>query len=203
MSSRLISPPTALAVDLAEAKQNLRIDGTDMDALVTQWIKGTTGLLEQEIGQCLMMQTWEVSLDEFPTRWPTWHHGPEHRSDGIRLPHPVKTVQSVSYIDEQGQQQALPEMAWMLDADRYSTHLRPARGTSWPRTSRGPGAVVITVDCGYGEDATATPDALKLYILAKLVQQFDPVSTTPRDLTSDTVQAKFIEGLLDAFRSYP
>lgn len=204
MTQRQITPPTALAVDLGLAKQNMRIDGTDMDALVTSWIEGVTAALEHEIGQCILEQTWQVQLEAFPAAHP-WHFGqpvPRHRCEAIKLPHPVMNITSVTYVDTDGAQQTLPPSAYKLNVKRYESTLTPAAGTRWPVTLREEGAVTVEVVCGYGTDNTATPANVRLYIIAKLVEQFDPALMTQRDQTSDTVHSKFIEGLLDRCRSY-
>ena len=121
--------PTVLAVDLAVAKANLRIDGDDMDALVTTWAKGVIAKLEHETGQCLMEQTWVVRLQAFPgtSCWALGQPAPRQLATEIGLPHPVLAVMSVSYIDQDGVTQPLSEAAYRLNKARFSTMLSPAR----------------------------------------------------------------------------
>ena len=188
MTQILVTPPAAPAVDLATAKANLRIDGTDMDPLVTSWIAGVTSTMEAEIGQCMVTQQWDVIVDRF--------------ADSIALPHPANDVVSVSYIDEAGAKQDLAPALCRIVRRRYESSMVAARGTRWPTTACGDAEVTIRVSCGYGDDDKTTPAALKLYIIGKLVEQFDPAALTLRDRTTDTVQSKFLEGLLDQFRSH-
>jgi uncharacterized phiE125 gp8 family phage protein len=191
--------PAALAVTLDSAKAALRIDGDEMDALVTIWVKGIVGDLEHEIGQCLMEQTWEVRLPAFPCA-PRWQLGQAARqlADEISLPHPVLSITSVSYIDQAGNSQLLAPENYRLNRARYSSSLSPARGSSWPATAEDDAAVVVVLKAGYGTAPEATPEEVQLYVLAKLVEQFDPATRTERD----TVQSKFVDGLLDRCRSY-
>lgn len=184
MSEICIIPPTELAVSLATAKRNLRVDDDHMDDLITTWLQGIIAVLEHEIGQCLMKQTWLVTLDRF--------------EGTIALPHPVMQVETVEYIDTDGQHQALAPGTWQVLPTRYKSLLAPATGTRWPATGPGAGAVTITVVCGYGESVDRTPANVRLYILAKLVEQFDPVSRMERD----TVQSNYVDRLLDACRTY-
>lgn len=177
--------PTDLAVDLAAARANLRVDGNDMDALITTWLKGIIGKLEHETGQCLMAQTWEVRLAEFP-------------GGAISLPHPVMNITFVTYLDADGATQTTAPADYKLTVERYASYLTPARGTRWPATADDPAAVTVGVRCGYGNTPAATPDNVQLYILAKLVEQFDPATRMERD----TVQSAFLDGLLDSIRSY-
>ncbi|CAN7738599.1 head-tail connector protein [Duganella sp. LjRoot269] len=192
--------PTVLAVTLDSAKLALRIDGDDMDALVTMWVKGIVADLEQSVGQCMMEQTWEVHLPGFPGV-PCWSIGqpvPRHLSNEVRLPHPVLSVTSVSYIDQAGTTQTLAPEAYRINRTRYASTLSPARGTSWPATAEDDAAVVVVMQCGYGSDPATTPEEVQLYILAKLAEQFDPAARMERD----TVQSAFVNGLLDRCRSY-
>lgn len=139
-----ITPPTVLAVDLALIKKNMVIDGDYMDDVVTGWARGVISQLEQEIGQCLMAQTWRVTLDAFV---------PE-----IVLPHPVINIVSVKYIDPDGAEQLLGAGDYRVRASRYQTLLVPSRGACWPAALDDTDVVTIDVQCGYGATPAATPD---------------------------------------------
>lgn len=184
MTAIRITPPTILAVDLVLIKKNMVIDGDHMDDIVTGWAKGVIAKLEHEIGQCLMAQTWRVTLDAFEAE--------------IALPHPVIGVVAVKYIDGAGVEQVLATDAYRVRAARYASTLVPGRGKSWPATLADTDVVTIEVQCGFGTSPAATPDEVKTYVLAKMVEQFDPITKTERD----TTQSLFIEGLLDACRTY-
>ena len=184
MTSMRTVAPTVLAVDLALIKKNMVIDGDYMDDVVAGWACGVISQLEHEIGQCLMAQTWRVTLDAF---------APE-----IVLPHPVIDIVSVKYIDPEGVEKLLGAGDYRIRASRYQTLLVPSRRARWPATLDDTDVVTIDVQCGYGTTPASTPDNVKLYILAKLVEQFDPVTRTERD----TVQSAFIDRLLDACKGY-
>ena len=184
MTSIRTIAPTLLAVDLSMIKKNMVIDGDYMDDVVTGWARGVISQLEHEIGQCLMEQTWRVTLDAFV---------PE-----IALPHPVIDIVSVKYIDPDGAEQLLGTGDYRVRASRYDSLLVPGRGTRWPATLADTDVVTIEVQCGYGATPASTPEEIQLYILAKLVEQFDPVTRTERD----TVQSAFIDRLLDACKGY-
>lgn len=184
MSQICVSPPVILAVTLGQAKLNLRVDGDYLDAVIEIWLQGIISELEHEIGQCLMPQTWEVTLDGF--------------GDTISLPHPVMSIESVTYLDSLGVRKGLDSSAWCLSRSRYKTVLALPPGASWPVTACSSEAVTIRLICGHGASAESTPANIRLYILAKLVEQFDPVTRTERD----TVQSTYIERLLDACRTH-
>lgn len=200
MTAILIVPPTVLPVTLAAAKANMRIDDDALDALIPVWIAGITAKLEHEIGQCLMEQTWEVSLDRFPSveLHTICTRVPEQAAMQIVLPHPVLRVESVSYLDAAGEAQVLAPTAYKLRRSRYSSALHPAGGNGWPAAAADGASILVKVVCGYGTAPAATPPNVQLYILAKLVEQFDPATRMERD----TVQSVFVEQLLDGCRSY-
>ena len=66
MSLKLITAPSGLAVSLVDAKVQLRVTGTDEDALITRLIKGATARAEHETGRAVMDQEWELIVDAFP-----------------------------------------------------------------------------------------------------------------------------------------
>ncbi len=177
-------PPTVLPVELRQAADNLGIDGTDSDARITGWLHGIVSTLEKRIGRCLMRQTWQVTLDGF--------------TPAIVLPHPVLRLVSIDYVDPAGQDQTLPLAEVRLVPQQYTTLLKPARGQAWPATLQDEDVVRITVECGYGDDPTATPADLKLYILAKLVEQYDPAAGGERE----TVQTSYLDSMLHHYRSF-
>lgn len=180
MSQICIRPPTVLAVTMEQAKRNLRVDDDDLDDLIGEvWLPGIISALEHEIGQCLMEQTWEVTVDGV--------------SDTIRLPHPVISIESVTYLDVDGVRQELAPSTWRLSRSRYWTVMSIVAGSCWPAT-----AVTVRLVCGYGSTAANTPANIRLYILAKLVEQYDPNTRAERD----TVQSNFVTRLLDACRTY-
>lgn len=184
MESMQTLPPSVLPVDLRQAADNLGIDGTDSDVRIAGWLHGIVGTLEKRIGRCLMRQTWQVTLDSF--------------TPAITLPHPVLRLVSIDYVDAAGQDQTLPLTSVRLVPQQYTTLLKPARGQSWPATLQDDEAVRITVECGHGDDPSATPADLKLYILAKLVEQYDPAAGGERE----TVQTSYLDSMLDPYRSY-
>jgi uncharacterized phiE125 gp8 family phage protein len=184
MSFVRTAAPTVLPVDVRTAAENMGVDGTDLDARIEGWLKGITAALERRIGQCLMLQSWEGTFGGFY---------PE-----FRLPHPVLDVVRVEYTDPDGTLRQLAVGDYRLVRQEYDTYLRPAVGRQWPATIAADGAVVITVKCGYGEDSSKTPDDLRLYLLAKLGEQFDPSTGAERE----NVHTSFVESLLDPYRRF-
>jgi uncharacterized phiE125 gp8 family phage protein len=186
MTARLITPPAELAVSLLEAKQNLgfRIAATDDDARIRAWIEGITAHAEHYTGRAVINQTWRVTLDRFP--------------DAIQLAMPpLVSVTSLKYLDAEGVEQTLDPQDYLIDAVSEPGYAVPAPGKTWPSTADQINAVKVEYVAGYGTDSTATPAAIRLYILAKLAEQFDPATRT---ISKESVGASYLDRLLDRYK---
>ena len=177
MTAILIEQATELAVSLQEAKDGLRVDGGDLDTQITLWVRGITAHAEGYIRRAIMKQKWQMTLSGFDST--------------ISLPVTPVLAVSIKYYDEDGAEQELG-----ADQFRFTRAGVVEPVASWPVTQSRGDAVTITFDCGFGEDADAVPADIKLYVIAKLVEQFDPLTR----LEKDTVQASFIDSLLDPHR---
>lgn len=182
MTAKRVIAPTSTPVTLAEVKLNLRIDSSDtsLDSLVTAWIEAITEYTEHYLGRALVSQTWEVTLDGFP--------------DAIELPNPpILAVSYLKYYDTNGVLQTLATSDYVVDSVSEPGYVVPAAGTEWPDTdAESINTVICRYTCGY----STIPSAIKMYIMAKIAEQFDP-ATRPE---KDTVQASFLDRLLDRYR---
>lgn len=186
MGIKQTTPATALAVTLAEAKANLRIEAgdTSLDAMVTAWIKGITAHAEHHCGRAIMSQTWLTTLDAFP--------------EAIAIPRPpYLTGVSLQYFNTNNQTNTLvPTTDYVIDdSDSCLQYVRPAVGKAWPASYDRFDAVRLTTTCGYSGTDGGAPEGIKTYLLAKLVEQFDPNAAS-----GETVQSSFIDRLLDPYR---
>lgn len=185
MTFKLITPPAALAVSLADAKLALRVDGNEQDALITAWTAGITEHAEHYTGRAFVNQTWRYTADSFPT--------------AIKLQYaPVASVTSIKYLDVNGVLQTLNPADYFLDNSTEPGYIVPQVGKAWPATYGRINSVMVDYVAGYGPDDTTVPPSVKLFIQAKLVEQFDSAVR----LEKDTVQASFIDRLLDRMKVY-
>ncbi|MGV7210497.1 hypothetical protein ACLB1G_21900 [Oxalobacteraceae bacterium A2-2] len=185
MSAICTAPATALAVDLAAAREAIRMTETDLDGQLTLSIQGLAAEVESMTGQCLMEQGWRVTLDQFPA--------PCAGEAVIELPHPALAVQSVTYVDLAGANQTLAPAAYELVVERYRSYLSPATG-SWPAAAARPRAVKISCTAGYGSDATKTPPVARQYILARLELEYCPPLNPP--------SREILDRMLDSLNCY-
>ncbi|QOY96334.1 hypothetical protein IM543_11230 [Massilia sp. UMI-21] len=181
MTTKQVSVPAGLPVPLAAAINKARADGADMEAEVELEVRGIAGQVEHEIGRALCEQTWRVTLDRFP--------------DAIKLPMaaPLIAVESVKFIDADGVQRILDPQDYFVDSASEPAYVMPAPGRAWPATAVRANAVEVQYRCGYGADYTAVPPAIQSYILGRLEAIYSQ---------GESGNAKFLGGLLDAFRVY-
>ena len=183
MPTRLITPPVALAVSLDEAKLNLKIEDAEQDAIVTAWIEGITAHAEHLTGRSFINQTWRVTCDSFP--------------DAIELPCTASEV-TIKYLDVNGVEKTLDPADYIVDSVSEPGYAVPGVGKAWPETYDRINAVNVDVVAGYGATEADVPKLIRLYILARLVEQYDPATR----LEKGTVQASFLDGMLDRFKVY-
>jgi uncharacterized phiE125 gp8 family phage protein len=134
-----------MPITLADAKQQLRVDIDDDDALIQRYINGAAAYVERHTGQLLTRRQVSFSFDAFV-------------AEGLELtawPSPADAT--ISYRDPDGVDRTLSSPR--LLARRYRPKVLPARGTSWPATDAGPEAVLVTVTAGF-DAGQVEPDML-------------------------------------------
>ena len=185
MTMEQVGAPAALAVSLEEAKQSLRIDEDDtaLDMLIEIWIRGVTAEAEHSTGCVFMNRPMRVTLDSF--------------SAAVRLAAPTFSVESVKYNDTAGVQQVLDPQDYYVDKVSRPGYVVPAANKAWPSTAA-INAVVVDFTAGFGATAASTPDCARLYIIARLMEQWEP-STKDFKATS---QSQYITRLLDPIKVY-
>jgi uncharacterized phiE125 gp8 family phage protein len=186
MTTRQVSPPAVMAVTLADAKDTLRIDQDDtaLDSQIAIWIAGIVAEAEHLAGRAFVNRPMRVTLDAFP--------------DAIRLSAPTYSVESVKFIDVSGQAQTLDPADFYEDKVSEPGYVVPATGKAWPATSARINAVTVDYTAGYGPDATTVPPTARLYILARLAEQWDPLIKEFKE----SVKSNFVGRLLDDLKVY-
>lgn len=181
MTTKLISLSTALAVSIEDARLALRIDGNELDVLITAWVKGITDHAEHIMQRSIMTQTRQLTLDAFPRV--------------LELQYvPLISVTSVKYIDTSGAVQTVPSTDYWIDAGELAAYVIPKTG--WPSCAQQANAITVEYVSGYGNTPADVPPAIRSYLLAKLVEQFDASNKTEQT----SVQASYIDSLLDRYR---
>lgn len=182
MVTRLINPPASEPVTLAEAKLQLRVDGTDDDTLISSLISAARERCEQIIGRSIMPQTWEYVRDCFPIcdislMWPT-----------------LISVTSIKYIDAENNEITLPVEQYLVDKDNEPGRVMIAPGFTWPSTASIPNAVRVRYQAGYA-DAGSVPAGIKSWIKLAVQAMYDGCGADNLDASM-----KQFDALLDRVR---
>jgi uncharacterized phiE125 gp8 family phage protein len=154
MGIKLITAPTTEPVSLSDAKEHLVISDSLHDDLITSAIKAAREWVEQYLGKCLINQTWELALDDFP-----------EEIELIKLP--VSSIDSIKYIDQDGAEQTITATNYGIDDYSPRHWVIPVSGYSWPVPLDSANAVKVRYVAGYGS-ASDVPgpivQAIKLLI---------------------------------------
>lgn len=148
MFLKVTTPPATEPITLAEAKIHLRVDPdiTDEDALITDLIVQAREYVEEATNRALITQTLEYTLDDFPAD-----------STAIWLPKfPVTSVTSVKYLDEDGVEQTLSSLLYIVDTSSDYDFARIALidDEVWPTTDDRIATVTIKFVAGQAAEAT-------------------------------------------------
>lgn len=191
MGLKIYTPPSSEPITLAELKAQAAIDTADtsLDGLCAIAIAAARAKAENYTGRSLVTQTWDQTLDAFPS------------AEIELLRPPVASISSVSYVDEAGATQTLNNTLYTLDTTTFPGWLLPAVDTEWPATREQANAVTIRYVCGYGE-ASSVPADIRAWLLmtaAFLVNNREAFDATGKLID---IPSRFVDSLLDPYRVF-
>ena len=130
---------------LEEAKAQTKFDDDTDDARLRRLIATAREAVEAATHRRLMNQTLKMYID---WGWPT--------ADGYRridFPvNPVRSVDSITYIDSDGASQTLAADQYTVAGRRHNSFIVPAYGVEWPTARNVPNAVTVTFQAGNSDD---------------------------------------------------
>ncbi len=166
-------------VTLAEVKAQLRIDGTDYDAILTPLIKTARQIAEKITGRDFINKTWKAFLNRFPC------------GDDIGILIEKSKLQSITsikyYIDTVQTTLSSANYYKTEDADYSSVWL--VDGQSFPDSDSRKQAIEIIFVSGYGATAADVPQALKTALLSMITALYENAGDCSEG--SDGQQAQF------------
>lgn len=162
----LITPPKPL-IDVADAKEFLRVTHDDEDRLIADLIETATGYLDGPnglLGRSLGKQSWRLMLDGFPT-------------DGIEVPlPPLISVDLIRFTLPDGSTADLPPSAYRVAIPGAAPALIRPVGL-WATTAPGEATVEVQFTAGYavietpeGEGITRLKGGVPAPIRAAILQ---------------------------------
>lgn len=152
---RQTAAPAGLPVSLAELAQHVRIDDPADEPLLAVYLAAAVRVAEsQRLRRQLLTATWRYRINAFP------------EGESIELPRPpLRSVESVHYLDTAGVLQELDTGIFQVDTDAEPGRMIRVYGKCWPQTRPQLGAVTIVYQAGYGATAAAVPQDFRLGIL--------------------------------------
>ena len=194
---RATTPPTVEPVTLAEARVQCQMspDDTSQDLRLLGYVAAARGMAEQETGQRLMPQTWELYLDAWPA------------GGRIELPQlPVRSIASVKYTNAAGVLTTIDPAAYRLDQRALRAVLQPVYGGAWPTDVRSDDEGVITI--AYVCGLAATPGELagvaagiREWVLAHVAAMNEQRSIVS-EVGNNMAPLPYAGSLLDPWRVY-
>lgn len=147
---RIITPPVLEPITLAEAKLQCRVDLTDEDTLITNYIKEAREYCEGLDWRAYLTQTIELWLEDWPA------------DDEIELPRPpLQSVTSVKYYDVNDVEYTFASTNYFVDVVSQPGRLHLKYLKAWPVTPlREYNAVCVTYVAGWTAAANV-PQTIK------------------------------------------
>ena len=151
-SVEIATQPTNEPVSVEEIKANLRLDGSEQDALIANLAKAARMAVEARLHRTLINTVYMQRHDAF--------------EDVLELYRPpVSVVESVKYYDADGILQTVDAADYIVDLASLPPRIVPAFGKTWPTAQTKINTVEITFTAGYGPDATTVPEPIRQAII--------------------------------------
>lgn len=168
MKFAMIAPPAAEPVTLAEAKEWLRVDGVEEDAMIARLIVAAREAVERLAGP-LVTQSWRATMD----RWPPCEGAALRVALGVS---PLQEVSAVRVRDAAGAPQT-------IDAAMYRLVGAPDQAEIvFSGAPAAPGRAVagIEIDCVVGHGApVSVPATLRQAVLECVARWFERRGDAP------------------------
>ena len=175
VQSSIVTQPSLEPITLAEAKEQVRVSSTSLDAYITSLIVAARNTAEQFLGRSLVTQTRKIELSGF--------------CESVYLPMGyVQSISSVKYLDTNGVEQTLASTEYLLvNGTEGASYMQRAYNVTWPTVRWQANAVRITYVAGYpaaGSPANlreGIPMAIKLAIRQLVQVYYDDLKAEDRE----------------------
>jgi uncharacterized phiE125 gp8 family phage protein len=147
MSAILLLPPSAEPWTLAEAKDFLRVEHGDDDAIIASLIAAARGHVEALTRRALLVQRWRFVLDAWP-------------AGGRFDPRmgPLRGVIAARVFDAANNAHSIDVETFVVDA---AANIIASPYWALPLPGRATAGIELDVELGYGATASDVPDALR------------------------------------------
>ena len=193
LDARLKTAPTDEPVTLDEAKEHLRVDHGDEDALIDSLIVAARKQAESEGWLSCCTQTWTLYL----TGWP---------GAPLLLPrHPVQSIVSLKYYDADDVAQTVATTVYTLTpAPGEDAHLWLKAAQEWPSAELSERLYPVEVEyvTGYGNGVDVPADIRQWLLLriGSMYENRESVQVVPG--VSNSISLDFADSLLSDHRGF-
>lgn len=187
--------PTSEPVTLAEAKQWLREDNNEQDAIITDLIVAARSWVENWTHRQLMTATWRMGMDRFPGD--VCSGGSWDDSQYVITLHrpPLQSVSSIAYVDTNGSTQTWSSANYAVDTYSEPAGIRRAYGVAWPDIRAQKNAVLVTYIAGYAS-AALVPQPIKVAMKQLVTHWYDSGRSASTAATVNAQTTFAVESLL-------
>lgn len=143
-------------ITLDEAKNYLKVDSADDNALIGSMIEAAEAAIELWTRRTLLTQAFELIYDDV--------------SDSIEIvKSPLQAVVKIEVVDDAGVKTEVDPDLYVVDIAGQRGRVKLKDGCTWP-DHRGFASFIITATAGYGATAEAIPAPIKQAILETLAE---------------------------------
>ena len=176
MRLSLKTAPAKEPITLDEAKNHLKVDGGDDNALITSLIAAAREIAEKTTKRAFITQVWEMFLDSAPAL--------------IDIPKPpLQSVESRYVLDDAGDSTTIDAGDYLVQtSENLPGRIRPNIGLGWP-SHRGFDSFIVEFTAGYGDDEADVPEPLRREMLALIKLWYDNRGVTA--IKEDQIQQMF------------
>lgn len=161
MSIKDLAPPGVEPIDLAYAKNFLRVDSDAEDTLISDMIVSARLRVEQMIRASLITRRQLYTTSKLSDSGVFINHGP------------VQSVHAVKAIDDAGHEVDLLPSDYQVNLRSVPAHISLQDPYRWSQYGSGTRYVEIELDAGYGALAEDIPMPLKQAVLLLVAQSFE------------------------------
>jgi len=154
----LVTAPAIEPLTIAEARDHLRIDNDDSNAIIRNLIRAARSYAETYQHRALIQQTWDITYSAF---------------GDLEIPKaPISSVTSVKYYDVDGVQQTLASSVYKV-ASADPSYITLDEDQEWPSVQPIIEPITVRIVAGYGTTAEDVPQMVRQAMLMLIAHWYE------------------------------